>query len=104
MGFFSKSQHLDKSNLAVADIAAAVPDGNLPVVLDPALAAQDVVDAGRHLVPLVVVSSPEWKEIQDDSGYCTLTVIAAAFVAENACVRACVCASLVRQQILTPAD
>lgn len=54
--------YLDKSDLAVADIAAAVLDGNLPVVLNPTLAAQNVVDAGRHLVPLVVVSAPEWKE------------------------------------------
>lgn len=46
----------------MADVAAAVPDGNLPVVLNPALAAQNVVDAGRHLVPLVVVSTPEWKK------------------------------------------
>lgn len=41
-------------------IAAAVdaPDGHLAIVLDPPLAAQDVVDAGRDLVPLVVVAQP----------------------------------------------
>lgn len=35
-----------------------VPDEYLPVVLDPALATEDVVNAGRHLIPLKVVPKP----------------------------------------------
>lgn len=59
--FFSKMflgyfPHLNKSDLALANVTARVSDGDLPVVLNPALSAENVVDAGRHLVPLVVVS------------------------------------------------
>lgn len=52
---------LDEGDPAVTcALAAAVdaPDGHLAVVLHPALAAQDVVDAGRDLVPLVVLTQP----------------------------------------------
>lgn len=100
--FFSASQHLDKSDLAVADIAAAVPDGNLPVVLNPTLAAENVVDAGRHLVPLVVVSTPEWEE--------QLNVTVAPLDTALSCHCCCCCrvrvwcTSAFRQQNLTPAD
>lgn len=50
--------HLDKGDFTLARVAVDVPDGHLSVVFDPALAAQDVVDAGRHFVPLVVVAEP----------------------------------------------
>lgn len=49
------SPHLHKSDFAVTSITGAIPDGDLPVVLDPALSAQNVVDARCHLVPLIVV-------------------------------------------------
>lgn len=48
--------HLDKCDLALADVTARVFDGDLAVVLYPALTTKDVVDAGRHLVPLIAVS------------------------------------------------
>ena len=47
---------LDEGELADAGAAPDVSDGDLPVVLDPAPAAQDVVNAGGDLVPLVVVA------------------------------------------------
>lgn len=43
----------------MAGAVLRVPDEHLPVVLNPALATQDVVNAGRHLVPLKVVPKPE---------------------------------------------
>lgn len=49
---------LAEGDLAVAGAVLRVPDKHLPVVLDPALAAQDVVNAGRYLVPLKVVPKP----------------------------------------------
>ena len=54
--------HLNKRDLALANVTAGVSDGDLPVVLDPALATENVVDAGRDLVPLIVVSKSEKKE------------------------------------------
>lgn len=51
--------HLAEGDLAVAGAVLCVPDEHLPIVLDPALAAQDVVNAGCHLVPLKVVPKPE---------------------------------------------
>lgn len=45
-----------------------VPDEDLPIVLDPALATQDVVNAGRHLVPLKVVPKPEGDGARGGSG------------------------------------
>lgn len=51
--------HLAEGDLAVAGAVLCVPDEHLPIMLDPALAAQDVVNAGRHLVPLKVVPKPE---------------------------------------------
>lgn len=49
------SPHLDKGYFTLAHIAVNVFDGHLPVVFDPALATEDVMDAGSHFVPLVVV-------------------------------------------------
>lgn len=51
--------HLAESDLAVAGAVPRVPDEHLPIVLNPALATQDVVNAGCHLVPLKVVPKPE---------------------------------------------
>lgn len=51
--------HLTEGDLAVAGAVLGVPDKHLPVVLDPALPTQNVVDAGGHLVPLKVVPEPE---------------------------------------------
>lgn len=52
---FSCFHHLDKSDLALANIAVGVSDWDLPIVLDPALTTKDVVDAGCHFVPLIVI-------------------------------------------------
>lgn len=62
MAIYRRSSHLNKGDLALTDVAAAVPDGDLAVVLDPALPAENVVDAGRHLVPLIMVSSARKKK------------------------------------------
>lgn len=51
--------HLAEGDLAVAGAVLRVPDEHLPIMLDPALATQDVVNTGRHLVPLKVVPKPE---------------------------------------------
>lgn len=56
--FFCLS-HLDESDPALTCITVGVFDGNLSVVLDPALSAENVVDAGRHFVPFIVVSESE---------------------------------------------
>lgn len=48
--------HLNKSDLTLTNITAGVSDGDLPIVLNPALSTEDVVDARRHFVPLVVVT------------------------------------------------
>lgn len=52
---FSCFHHLDKSDLALANIAVGVSDWDLPIVLDPALTTKDVVDAGCHFVPFIVI-------------------------------------------------
>lgn len=51
----SACPHLDKNNFALADVAVEVLDFHLPIVLDPALTTEDVVDARRHFVPLVMI-------------------------------------------------
>ena len=51
--------YLDKGEFTQTSTALGVSDGDLPVVLDPAPATEDVVYAGGHLVPLVVVPEPE---------------------------------------------
>lgn len=43
----------------MAGAVLCVPDEHLSIVLDPALATQDVVNAGCHLVPLKVIPKPE---------------------------------------------
>lgn len=48
--------YLDESDFTLTDIAAGVLDGDLAVVLNPALSTQDVMNAWRHFVPLVVIS------------------------------------------------
>lgn len=50
--------HLNKGNLAGADVAFQVADGDFSVMLQIALLTEDVMDAGHHFVPLVVVSIP----------------------------------------------
>ena len=47
--------NLDKCDFTLAGIAVDVFDGHLSVVFDPALATQDVMDAGCHFVPFIVV-------------------------------------------------
>lgn len=88
--FFTSSPHLHKSDFAVTDITAAVPDGDLPVVLDPALSAQNVVDARCHLVPLIVVSKSRqggyWK------GHWHLKILHFNCHCCCSCERVCVCA------------
>lgn len=54
----SRSLHLDEGNLAGADAAFEVADGDLSVVLQVALLTEDVMDAGHDFVPLIVVSVP----------------------------------------------
>lgn len=50
--------HLDKSDFTLAGVTVDIFDGHLSVVFDPPLTAQDVMDAGRHFVPFVVVPKP----------------------------------------------
>lgn len=50
--------HLDEGNLAGAGIALQVADGDLAVVFQVALLAEDIMDTGHHFVPLVVISKP----------------------------------------------
>lgn len=61
--FTSPSSHLDKCYFALADITVYIFDGHLSVMLNPALTTEDVVDAGCHFVPFVVV--PKAGEITD---------------------------------------
>lgn len=51
--------HLDKSDFALANVTVSVLDGYFPIVLYAALPAQDVVDAGGHLVPLIMVTKSD---------------------------------------------
>lgn len=50
--------HLAEGDLAVVGGVPRVADQHLAVVLDPARAAEHVVDAGGDLVPLEVVPRP----------------------------------------------
>lgn len=59
VGLFS---YFDKRDLACADIARFVTDDNLAVMLQPALLAQYIVDAGYCLVPFVVISISTQKQ------------------------------------------
>lgn len=56
MFYVTFQPHLYKSDLALTNVTVCVSDGDLPVVLNPTLSTENVVDAGRHLVPLIVVS------------------------------------------------
>ena len=58
----SGGTHLNEGDPAGAGRAAEVGDGHLAVVLQVALLAQHVVDAGHHLVPLVVVAVAEHRK------------------------------------------
>lgn len=51
--------YLAKGDFAVTGAILCVSDKHFPIVLDPALATQDVVNTGRHLVPFKVVPEPE---------------------------------------------
>ena len=53
--------HLDEGDLAGADVALEVADGDLPVMLQVTLLTEDIMDAGHHLVPLIVVVVPGQK-------------------------------------------
>lgn len=50
--------NLNKCDFTLAGVTVDIFDGHLSIVFDPALAAQDVMDAGRHFVPFVVVPKP----------------------------------------------
>jgi hypothetical protein len=50
---------LDKGDLTSARVAVEVTDDNLPIVLQVALLAQDIMDTGHYFVPLIVVPEPE---------------------------------------------
>lgn len=63
-GFSTCLPHLNESDLALTYITAGVSDGDLPIVLNPALSTKNVVDAGRHLVPLIVVSKSREMELK----------------------------------------
>lgn len=54
----SRFVHLDEGNLAGADVAVEVTDGDLSVMLQIALLTEDVVDTGHYFVPLIVVTIP----------------------------------------------
>lgn len=53
--------HLDKGDLAGADVAFEVSDGDLAVMLQIALLTEDIMNAGHDFVPLIVVSIPGQK-------------------------------------------
>lgn len=57
-GTGSGFRHLDEGDLAGAGVALEVADGDLSVMLQVALLTEDVMDAGHHFVPLVVVAVP----------------------------------------------
>lgn len=50
--------HLDKSDFTLAGVTVDIFDGHLSIMFDPALTAQDVMDAGCYFVPFVVVPKP----------------------------------------------
>lgn len=67
MTFFTYLPHLNKSDLALTNITAGVSDRDLPIVLNPALSTENVVDAGRHLVPFIVVSKSRKRKFKKTS-------------------------------------
>lgn len=59
--------HLDEGDPAGAGVALQVADGDLAVMFQVSLLTEDVMDAGHHFVPLVVIAKPaekKKKEIQ----------------------------------------
>ncbi len=50
------SMYLNKGEFADAVNVAGVSDRDLAVMFDPSPPAQNVVDARRHLVPLIVIT------------------------------------------------
>lgn len=50
---------LNEGDLTGARVAVEVTDDDLPIVLQVALLAQDIMDAGHHFVPLIVVPKPK---------------------------------------------
>lgn len=59
--------YLAEGDLAMAGAILCVSDKHLSIVLDPALATENVVDTGRHLVPLKVVPKPERDRAHESS-------------------------------------
>ena len=58
--------NLDECDFTLTGVTVDIFDGHLSVMFDPALSAQDVMDAGRHFVPFIVVPKPgEIKHILD---------------------------------------
>lgn len=54
--------HLNKSDLALANVTVGVSDGYLAIVLNPSLSTDNVMNAGSHLIPLIVVSKSGKRE------------------------------------------
>lgn len=63
-----QGSHLDEGDLAGAEVTLGVSDGHLAVVFQPPLLTQDVVDAGHHLVPLVVIPISRGRGREKDMG------------------------------------
>lgn len=59
--------HLDKGDLACADVTLCVSDDHLAVVLQRALLTQHVVDTCHCLVPLVVITIATHTKHSDSS-------------------------------------
>lgn len=51
--------YLAEGDFAMARAVLCVSDKHFSIVLNPALATQDVVNTGSHLVPLKVIPKPE---------------------------------------------
>ncbi len=72
----------------MTNITAGVSDGDLPIVFNPALSTENVVDAGRHLIPLIVVSKSRKKEVKNQI-YFNLTSVDIALGLTSVCVSVC---------------
>lgn len=48
--------HLDEGDFTLTYITAGVLNGDFPIVLDPALTTQNVVNTRCYFIPLIVVS------------------------------------------------
>lgn len=60
---------LAKGDFAVARAILCISDKHFSVMLDPALATQDVVNTGRYLVPLKVIPKPGQADIDCPHGH-----------------------------------